>query len=316
MSERHPRLPNSPLHSGPASTESVDVNPIELYWWSPLRDPRVLVSEIRHSGAAWWRSSRHGGVPLRNFGDELSAVAVKHASGRSVTWTPAERAEVFGVGSILETAISRARADIVVWGSGLRGHEARRGKLRNGIRFAAVRGRLTQRQLSLGSDVAIGDPGLLAREIFGAVENTGSTKVMIPHFSDFNTKRGRSSIRAAKLAGYRIVGPTTKLQHVVDEIKCADVVLTSSLHGKVVSDALGVRSALVDFNNREPRYKYDDYMSAWGLSAEFIPVDEAVASLSSRQLRRMDLERTAVSDGIEQTCAHLRHALAAELRLP
>src|ERR1700722_901078 len=105
--------------------------------------------------AYWWR-----GQP--NFGDALAPLLLKRFAGLTAEWDTVSRASVIVTGSILEHVPPLWDGDIV--GAG-RLYEDSYLHLHNGRgKVWAVRGPLSAKAV-LGSDFAIGDPGLLADEL-------------------------------------------------------------------------------------------------------------------------------------------------------
>lgn len=239
---------------------------ISAYWWSPRRDPRSFISEVRHNSTAWVRMQRAGGTPFQNFGDELSAKVIWEATGRRAIWTPVERAEALGIGSVIDLYIRRGGQGMI-WGSGLRNMSP--GLTLAPNRIAAVRGRLTRDALDLPEETVLGDPGLIARSIYQSPRRRSGTLVL-PHFSEFRGRTASPILMHLRAQGGKVVVPSAPVDTVCASIARADHLVTSSLHGLVVADALGTPATLVRFTQtREPIHKYDDYNSAFGLNSKF-----------------------------------------------
>lgn len=243
---------------------------LELYWWSPRRDARVALWELRRNHAAWLSMTAHGGSMLRNFGDELSRRIVAEVSGRRVQWAPPESAEVIAIGSVLEH-VAAADAPGLVWGAGLRHPDfAPTGwAKRRSSRILAVRGALTRDALGLEAGTPLGDPGLIARSIYRRSRRPRGV-VVVPHFLAFNRPDARSLLDAARSRDMQVVPPSASYHRICEQVSRAELVLTSSLHGMVVADALDCPVQLVSFGSTaEPAFKYSDYESVFGLSSGF-----------------------------------------------
>lgn len=257
------------------------------------------------AASGWMHAARVGGVPLRNFGDELSARVVEYAFGREARWSSAGRADLFAVGSIVEKAVA-ARKACDIWGSGVRGHSALATPSAR-MRFSAVRGQFSRAALGLDVSTALGDPALLLREQVGRVGG-GSNVVFIPHYHAFNSRANREAIEQGKNRGWQIVSPTQSLETVLEAMRGACIVLSSSLHGKIVADAMGVPSIFVSFKNRtEPDFKYQDYLSVWNQQLHFHPVDELV-EMPQRVMDRARRERDEIDAMIDSVNANLLRA--------
>jgi pyruvyltransferase len=265
---------------------------ISAYWWSPSRDPRTLAVETLHNHRAWLHMAQLGGR-LSNFGDELSKLAIEEATGVRVRWRNVQNAQVVGIGSILNLYLSRSGAGLI-WGTGARNPD--RGQLPAGLseRVLAVRGSLTRASIGLDHTVPLGDPGLLSRAIFGPTTVARGGVLVIPHFSVFNTRDGRAEIEGLRASGMEILPPSAPVREVCSRIGKAGLLLTSSLHGLVVGDALGTPTVLVTLGqSQESAFKYDDYLSIYGESAHFTTINELTADAALTSARETAAERAA-----------------------
>jgi len=260
--------------------------PLNVYWWAPLRSPKLLKIEARDGFQAWARLALRTARPMLNFGDELSRLVVSYATNRPVRWSRARSADVIGIGSILELAIA-GDARAVVWGTGLRGplSDESRGRARQSMQFAAVRGALSRDQLGLPEGTPLGDPGLVISEMVAdrpVHQRTGV--IYIPHFRAWNSAAGRRTISAMRSSGLRIVEPTLPPIRLAERIATSEMTLTSSLHGLILSHALGVPAQLVDSGEGEPAFKYADYLSAMGTRHEVRRISDVTSAAARREL--------------------------------
>lgn len=290
---------------------------MKLFWWSPRRDLRAAWVELRANSGTWIRLRANGGRLLSNFGDEMSPLIFR-ALGYNVTWAPLDSAEVTGIGSLLDLYLwSRRPTSSVVWGSGLRTAptpESREVVLRSVRRFAAVRGPRTRDALGLPLDTALGDPGLLAPALIdGRRLRRGTHAVVIPHYRVWANPESRSQLKALVAQGCRLVAPNKSPADVVRAVGGAAVVYTSSLHGLIVADALGVPAALMRFPgpqlSGEPEFKYMDYFDSVQSSPHWIDVGEIG---SARALLIDQIE--AASELRQRSAAALRPGLEASAR--
>lgn len=135
-------------------------------------------------------------------------------------------------------------------------------------KIIGVRGKLTaQHLLNKNSKLNfsfLGDPGLLAREIIEPRSNSQTNKKefiigVIPHFIDYdNVKklvRNDSDIR--------LIDIKNDFKKVCKSILECDVILSSSLHGLIFSDAMNVPNVWITFGNNiiGGRFKFMDYYS-------------------------------------------------------
>jgi hypothetical protein len=181
----------------------------------------------------WWR---HRDGRTRNVGDELSPLLVELMSGRRVVHASLETCDLVAAGSILDAAIATTgRAPIPVWGSGLLFD--RRPAPAPTIAPSAVRGPATAERITGTGPLPQGDPGLLADRLLDARPPVRHRLGIVPHYVD----RGLPAVAAlARLPGVLVVDTTQPPRAFVEQIASCAAVLSSSLHGLVVADALGV----------------------------------------------------------------------------
>lgn len=212
----------------------------------------------------WWRW-RH---PHRlNFGDEVTAPLLERLTGRRVQWTPLATCEVIGAGSILQTAL-RARPDDlpVVWGSGFISPPAA-GKADPEVRtpLLAVRGELSRSRIDPGvrDGVRLGDPGLLARHLLDRPVAKRYAVGLVPHYKDASDPVVSELLTRNRWI--RRIDVAWSPEEVAREIAACDVVLSSSMHGLIFADALGVPNLHVQLGATlvGGDYKFRDYNSAF-----------------------------------------------------
>ena len=255
------------------------------------------MSELRHNNVAWIHMTNHGGTWFRNFGDELSALVIREASGTKPAWAPMRDASMIGIGSIIELYTSRGGAGYI-WGSGIRSDKATH--VVPPSKVLAVRGAYTRDHLGLPADTTLGDPGLLARALYRRPRRR-SGELVLPHFSSFANPTGRRAIQAFAARGSRILAPSAPVDEVCREIAGCGHLLTSSLHGLVVADALGTPATLVNFAAiREPQFKYADYASVFGHPVAFASVEHVLDSGTSTHLKDANARLDHVAPQIDE----------------
>jgi pyruvyltransferase len=234
-----------------------------------------------------WRLDRWRplGRRSRNFGDLLGPLVVAGLAGAPVRAVRTDQdldqavgVRLLSVGSILHLA----RDGDVVWGSGVNGKVPLHAPPARRLDVRAVRGPLTRRALAeLGIEVpeVYGDPGLLVPAVVPGLVELAQTKTravtVLPHMSEL--PRGRRD--------GRVLSPRAPLGDVLRTIAQSERVVTSSLHGYVVAEALGVPVQLVR-PLREPLFKYRDYVE--GTSRELPRVYPDVGSALRDQVHVID----------------------------
>lgn len=285
---------------------------LALHWWRPLGNPRTAASELVRHGSAWTHAIRMGGS-LLNFGDEASRVAIGELSGRSIRRSGIGNADVLGVGSILNKAW-KARPDTIIFGSGLRQSDHRPIAMSTGF-IHAVRGTLTRDALQLPAETPLGDPALVLGSVYGASRPVRSSRpLFVPHFTMLAEQRGRTYLSALRSHGWNIQLPTTSPRVVAEAIQRAPVVATNSLHGIVFAHALGTPVVAVAVaGHAEPDFKYNDYLSVFGLQHNPVDatllVERSSADLIDRVAPHTELVKSALPDLVNRL-----HRAASPLR--
>jgi pyruvyltransferase len=262
------------------------------------------LSDIR----LWWWRWRH---PYDlNFGDEVSAPLLERLTGRRVVWTPPERADVVAAGSVLQIAIAKRRASLpVIWGSGF--IEPQNFESLDDVAPRAVRGTLTAGYFSepVRGNLQLGDPGLLAGALVDGTVRKRYSLGVIPHYTDaVHPWVGQ----IAKYAGVRIIDVAWTPEEVAREISACDVVVSSSLHGLIFADALGVPNARLVLHGRLAGgdFKFDDYYSVFdGERSRLVLTADTLAGLDASGLVGLVGESFDEPRGLDRVLAGLRSVL-------
>lgn len=245
-----------------------------------------------------------------NFGDELAVTVVEYVTGRRCRSTSRHRCELIAVGSILDKFVKKkdvfrhrlrslVRPRTCVWGSGL-GVEQARVLPREHLDFLAVRGKLTKAAFGITEDIPLGDPALLVGEIIQAQEKRYPIGI-IPHHTDTDhpfvaefLEQNPGAIRID------VAQPPMEVVRTIGECRA---IVSSSLHGLIVADALGIPNGRIVLHGRinGGSFKFRDYASAIG-RADIAPLPLSAAGLAADVLGR--------SYVYQKNCA----ALCAELK--
>lgn len=193
-----------------------------------------------------------------NFGDELGPLLLRGISGVRPLWVrPDYEGKIVAVGSILAYV---RRSDLVV-GAGL--IRPNRIELPSSARVLGVRGPLTAHFAGLKEDrMTFGDPGLLAAEVLGIFKPLTPARevAVVPHQVDrvvcermLAPYRGEIDFAMVDVRS----GPTT----VIRAISEARVCISSSLHGLIVAESLGIPAVWMSLSDNLTggRFKFDDY---------------------------------------------------------
>lgn len=164
--------------------------------------------------------------------------------------------DLLAIGSI----ISWGNKHSIVWGSGFINENE---KFKGGIVYA-VRGKYTDKKLKkdgFNGTSVYGDPALLI-PLFISPSKTKDTDIaIIPHWSEtdyFKEKYGNK---------YKIIDlRTTNIKQVISEITSCSKILSTSLHGIIVSHAYGIPALWIRHNAlHDSNFKFYDYFSSVGI---------------------------------------------------
>ncbi|MDD4456299.1 MAG: polysaccharide pyruvyl transferase family protein [Syntrophotalea acetylenica] len=211
----------------------------------------------------YWSTSLQNGH--RNFGDWLSPRLCEALSGMKVVHARPNRCDLMALGSILGKAKNHFwNRRIDIWGSGL---IARCKPFKSPHRIHAVRGWHTARAISNQQIAVVGDPGLLCDILVPgniAVRKDYSVG-LIPHYVDRENTLIRSIVEQIPRA--RCIDIFSETLDFIRQVAACEYVLSSSMHGLITADALGVPNAWIRLSDKVwgEDFKFHDYFSVFGL---------------------------------------------------
>lgn len=243
----------------------------------------------------WWQ--------MNNFGDSLSPMIMAHLLHGEVSFSPIEEADVVGAGSLLfgggwlryqvsyrnpiKSLLNyrkmrqrfNRQGPLNVWGTGfICWPNLRLPHLPyRDINALAVRGAITHQLLvrlgMVGSreKIVYGDPGVLYPMLLDEMPTKRFDLGFVPHYAD--AKIGREIFKRIIDVGINAVYVDVAAKDPLEPLKsiaeCRTIV-SSSLHGLIVADAMGIpnlRMKLSSFNlgDKNHALKFADYYSAYGM---------------------------------------------------
>ncbi len=167
-----------------------------------------------------------------------------------------------------------------VLGSGL-GMESE-GKAMPNAKFLCVRGALTRAAMGLDNSVLLGDPGLLSDRLFNAKTVEKKYKIgIVPHQIEHDGASVSSFLSKLQIGAVKLKLISTRRfpLEVIKDIASCEYIISSSLHGLVISDAFGIPSARVCFGQKIGDFKFWDYFSAY---------DEPSVTYDARDVRSVN----------------------------
>lgn len=214
-----------------------------------------------------------------NFGDELTKDIIERLFKKKVEVHNEidTRFDMLGVGSLIHFFNDVVDYKTFVWGSGLiddQTHSINPNFVFKACRGANTRARLPERYRG----IPLGDPGLLCNLIYNN-EVVRTDKIgVIPHFRDESSHFLNDVIKKHPEI-FRIISVSQSPEDVADQIRGCKLVLSSSLHGLIVSDSFGVPNIHLKLSDnlqspnhlRGGEYKFRDYYS--GIGKKYINFD-------------------------------------------
>lgn len=235
----------------------------------------------------WW----HIGRP--NFGDDINPTFFRAIAGTAMRFcSDRRRPHILGAGSILAKATEAS----VVCGSGFLEPPGKGCVLPAEV--VAVRGNLSLAAIGRRIDVPVGDPLVLVDQVVPS-EVKRHRFGLVPHVYSMSRWRARNVRRL------HLIDPGRDPWVVIREIASCETIVSQSLHGLIVADALGVPNVWVAPSEVTVggRFKFDDYFSTLGRPKEQVPESDEVflrpdvfdASVASYRHSKSDLRHALVT---------------------
>ncbi|EHQ01398.1 polysaccharide pyruvyl transferase family protein [Gillisia limnaea] len=206
-----------------------------------------------------------GGGWSKNFGDALNTILIEFLSEKKIIHADFLNVKkgdkiYIVIGSILQWV----KKPSVIWGAGF---IAENSTLKSDkLEILAVRGPLTLKILEKeGYDtlgIALGDPALLLPYMYFPDKKPKKFKVgLIPHYADKNHDWIQKVQKQNKDLTVIDIMCGLDWKNFIDEILDCDIILSSSLHGLIVSDAYGIPTQWISFSNKVlgAGFKFEDY---------------------------------------------------------
>lgn len=239
--------------------------------WVQIRDSYLYLFRHAIIVNAWiddhtWRGIRH-----RNWGDDINYYFIKELTHRPVislyNFRLARRyrfKNYLCIGSLLGMP-RYVNEKTIVWGSGSFGNL----KGTSPKHICSVRGKLTHDILvekGIECPEIYGDPALLLPLYYQPLYDKLQSYSLgiIPHIDDLNhpvvekCRKEHPEVIIIDLAHYE------KWTDVIDQICSCECILSSSLHGLIVSDAYGIPNCWIELSGKllGGYFKYQDYGSS------------------------------------------------------
>ena len=191
-----------------------------------------------------------------NFGDWLTPYFLHKLTDVHIEWTRANDAEMFGCGSIIEHVPEDFKG--ILFTTGMMSEKSKRHDL-SGAQILGLRGPLTaERVMVAGGHVQFGDLGSLL-SLFNPNEPKQYELGVIPHYVHKDND----------YPGYHKIDVRSGIENVLREASKCERILSSSLHGIILSDALGIENQWeMSTEVIGKGFKFRDYASSLGETIE------------------------------------------------
>lgn len=201
-----------------------------------------------------------------NFGDDLNAILWPRLLPGLFDTAGADG--FLGIGTLVGMAVP-ACSMLHVFSSGA-GYDAL-DNWRIPRRVWCVRGPLTAHLLGLGPDSALTDGAILAPDLLGhaAGDPTGRAVAVVPHWQSLAFPGWQA---ACDQAGFRLVTPVDTPERVHSAIGTASLVLTESLHGAILADAMDIPWIAFVTTRNVSALKWVDWSLSVGQSFAPVPL--------------------------------------------
>lgn len=202
-----------------------------------------------------------------NFGDYIAKVIYEKISGeKSTVIMPNDKIHYVVTGSI----ISNCNENSIVWGAGIANKTDNIPK----SKYVMVRGKLTQnaiKQKGYECGDFVGDPLMLLPKLFDWIKQIHKEYEIgvIPHWIDYML----AMTYYRDFNNVNVIDLLKPWQHVVKEVSKCEIIISSSLHGIILSHALNIPCLWVEFSDKilGDKTKYYDYFSSVNIPLDILP---------------------------------------------
>lgn len=228
----------------------------------------------------WWNEIKLMGKSKENYGDLLGKYLVEKISGNPVVWAHPKKRSLKNLFSPIYVTIGSILAQVstncVVWGSGVISKDTQVKR----ATFLAVRGPKTREVLQkLGYTVpeVYGDPALLLPKYYTPKIEKKYPIGIIPHYKDFELA---TQLYASHKNVLVIDLMSNDIEATTDSILQCERIVSSSLHGVIVSHAYQIPAVWVPFSDAlfGDGIKYQDYFESVGLKSYVSKVSNTALS--------------------------------------
>ena len=225
-----------------------------------------------------WMDMFGSGPKHRNLGDELNYYLIRELSGKHiynlVNLYVKRVPNYCCIGSIVDSMPNKYS---YLWGTGAMSKE--REMRCKPLKVCAVRGPLTRQYLleqGIDCPAVYGDPALMLPLIYKPARPKKYRVGIIPHICDFDNPLVQNLTQQLNGKDFIVVkmGGYADWHSIIDEINECEFIISSSLHGLILSDAYGVPNVWIEFSDKVvgKGFKFRDYFASVGRDSLVQPI--------------------------------------------
>jgi len=170
----------------------------------------------------WWQGKNE-----QNFGDALAPNLLKHFTKKDVVFSKAKDSEIALIGSIAEHLPDNYKGTIA--GIGMINEKTTKDFSKANV--IALRGKLSLERTNVKNEILLADPGLVAIDLIEKPQNKKYKVGVVPHYIDQNIDIPQNALK---------INVFDPIEKVLLEIASCESIISSSLHGLIVADSLGI----------------------------------------------------------------------------
>ena len=226
-----------------------------------------------------------------NFGDAMNPILIERLTGQKCVYAGKHSAKIIGIGSILngfarprfgKTITDMFSPPATVWTSGFLKEANWHESIRKNIKFAALRGKITQARIEkiVGHkiDTELGDGGLLFNHLIDKMPNKEYALGLTPHCQDIDNpiwQKILDNYPNSVLINFR-----DNPLEILHKIAKCDFILSTAMHGLIAADSLGIPNQWLQLSKLSgDNYKFKDYYSVFNLEPKQLyasDIDEGI----------------------------------------
>jgi pyruvyltransferase len=199
-----------------------------------------------------------------NFGDLITPSLLKYFGYVPVFSKPDKNAELISTGSLMEHIKPGFNGYILGTGAI---DEKTRNTFPN-AKILGLRGKFTKQNLNVNKEIVLGDPGLISSILLEKRSAKEYKLGIVPHFSDIQNEYVRA-LEKKYPSEILVIDVRNEPEHVLSQMDKCSHILSSSLHGLICADSLGIPNKWIKLSQLLGNdFKFKDYYSVFGVEPQ------------------------------------------------